>query len=672
MFTVETDASESGIGAILSQDGHPVAYISKALGPRTKGLSTYEKECMAVLMAVEHWRSYLQMGEFIILTNHHSLMHLSDQRLHTPWQHKAFTKLLGLSYKICYRKGSHNGAADALSRKFQEDKEQLCHISACTPTWLQEVTEGYNQDPYSTQLLTELSLNPSARKHFSLNSGLLKYKGRVWIGNNQALQLKLLTEIHASPVGGHSGFPVTYRKLKQLFAWPSMKKMTKVFVQQCQICLQAKPDRAKYPGLLQPLPVPDGAWQVVSLDFIEGLPMSDYANCILVVVDKFSKYAHFLPLAHPFTALSVAKLFMRHIFRLHGLPLVLISDRDKIFTSQLWEHLFEGSGTKLHFSSAYHPQTDGQTERVNQCLEIYLRCFVHSVPRKWAAWLHLAEYWYNTSYHSAIQATPFEILYGHPPCHFGISTQDCAIPDLAIWLKERQLMQSLVQQHLHRAQQQMKHYADKKRSFRTFDIGDWVYVKLQPYIQTSVAVRANHKLSFKYFGPFQITAKIGTVAYQLQLPPTSSIHPVFHVSQLKSAAGFSGTVQSHLPTSIAALQVPWRILDRRLTKRGNSTVSQVLIHWSDSTPEEATWEDYEDLRTRFPAALAWGQANSQGEGVVRGPDITEDVAVGEKTLKPEEEEETQTSTNETTEEAVPRPARVRRPNPRVQGPEWVA
>nr|CAH67116.1 H0502G05.7 [Oryza sativa] len=642
-------------------------------------------------MAIDHWRSYLQMGEFIILTDHHSLMHLSDQRLHTPWQHKAFTKLLGLSYRICYRKGTCNGPADALSRKFQDTEDELCHISACTLTWIQEVTDGYKQDPFSTQLLTELAVNATGRKHFTLNSGLIRFKGRVWIGDNPTLQSKLLTELHSSPIGGHSGFPVTYRKLKQLFAWPKMKKMTKTFVQQCQICLQAKPDRARYPGLLQPLPVPEGAWQVISLDFIEGLPRSDHSNCILVVVDKFSKYAHFLPLSHPFTALSVAKLFMKHIFKLHGLPLVIISDRDKVFTSQLWEHLFEGAGTKLHFSSAYHPQSDAQTERVNQCLEIYLRCFVHSVPTKWAAWLHLAEYWYNTSFHSSVQATPFEVLYGHSPSHFGIGSQDCAIPDLAQWLKERRLMQNLVQQHLHRAQQQMKHFADKKRSFRSFEVGDWVYLKLQPYVQTSVAVRANHKLAFKYFGPYQVTAKIGTVAYQLQLPSSTSIHPVFHVSQLKSAIGFTGPVQHQLPASTAPLQVPLRILDRRLTKRGNSAVAQVLIQWSASVPEDATWEDLDDLRSRFPAALAWGQANSQGEGLVRdSQDHPGDISQGSTAEEPEEEEGSrpevadeagsredkeeviQTSGDNQAWVATRRPVRERRPNPKVHGPEWVA
>ena len=137
------------------------------------------------------------------------------------------------------------------------------------------------------------------------------------------------------------------------------------FVSKCYVCQQAKPEHVKYPGLLQPLPVPDYTWQVVSLDFIEGLPTSQNCNCILVVVDKFSKYAHFVPLSHPFTAMKVAMLYMDHIFKLHGLPQAIISDRDRIFTSHLWQELFKLSGTDLKLSIAYHPQTDGQTERVN-------------------------------------------------------------------------------------------------------------------------------------------------------------------------------------------------------------------------------------------------------------------------------------------------------------------
>lgn len=152
------------------------------------------------------------------------------------------------------------------------------------------------------------------------------------------------------------------------------------FVQKCSVCLQAKLDRACYPGLLQPLPVPNAAWEIISLDFIEGLPLSCGANAILVVLNKYSKFVHFVPLHHPFSAATVAKLFMDNIYRLHGLPKSIISDRDRIFTSKLWQLLFKMAGIQLRMSSSYHPQTDGQSERVNQCLETFLRCFVHAYP----------------------------------------------------------------------------------------------------------------------------------------------------------------------------------------------------------------------------------------------------------------------------------------------------
>lgn len=141
------------------------------------------------------------------------------------------------------------------------------------------------------------------------------------------------------------------------------------------------------------------------MDFIEGLPRSNSFNCILVVVDRFSKYAYFLPLSHPFIALQVAVLFMINIFKLHDLPQAIVSDRDKIFTSNLWRELFKLLGTDLQMSSAYHSQTDGQSKRVNQCVETYLRCFVNSCPAKWSTWLALVEFWYNTSFHSSLGNT---------------------------------------------------------------------------------------------------------------------------------------------------------------------------------------------------------------------------------------------------------------------------
>jgi len=151
--------------------------------------------------------------------------------------------------------------------------------------------------------------------------------------------------------------------------------------------------------------------------------------CYHVIVDKLSKYAHFLPLAHPFTALQVAQLYFDQIYRLHGLPKAIISDRDKIFTSTIWQTLFKLSDTALLMSSSYHPQTDGQTERLNQCLETFLRCLVSSCPRKWKDYLPLAQFWYNTTMHSALGRSPFEVLYGHPPRMLGITPGD-AYPDI--------------------------------------------------------------------------------------------------------------------------------------------------------------------------------------------------------------------------------------------------
>jgi hypothetical protein len=169
-------------------------------------------------------------------------------------------------------------------------------------------------------------------------------------------------------------------------------------------------------------------------------------------IDKYTKYGHFVPLAHPFTALQVAQAYMDHVYKLHGLPEAIISDRDRIFTCALWRDLFKLTDTQLLMSSSYHPQTDEQIERLNQCLEGYLRCSVSSCPKQWAKWLNLMEFWYNTSYHSALGRSPFEILYGHPPRHFGIAIEiQTHAPELDQWLLEHNLLQDVVQHHLQRA-----------------------------------------------------------------------------------------------------------------------------------------------------------------------------------------------------------------------------
>jgi hypothetical protein len=347
------------------------------------------------------------------------------------------------------------------------------------------------------------------------------------------------------------------------------------------------------------------------MDFIEGLPISGQYNVILVVIDKFTKYAHFVPLRHPFTATTVAQVFMSTIYRLHGLPKTIVSDRDRIFTSRLWQELFKFSDTTLHMSSAYHPQTVGQSERLNQCMEAYLRCFVHSCPKKWSTWLPLAEYWYNTTYHSVLGKTPFEVLYGHPPRNFGIEAASCVSTDLETWLKERSTMQSLLQQHLLRAQQRMKSQADKKRSERSFQVGDMVFLKLQPYIQQSVATRGTQKLTFRYFGPYKVLQRIGEVAYKLELPASSQVHPVVHVSQIKKHIPANTQVHTSLnlmsDDPIFAL-VPAKVLCRSLIPHGAGTATRIKVRWSGDPPYLETWEDPDALCRSYPDAPAWGQA----------------------------------------------------------------
>jgi len=313
-------------------------------------------------------------------------------------------------------------------------------------------------------MIAKLALDPVAVPNFTLQSGVLRYRSRIWVGHDVSLQQRLLSEFHASAWGGHSGAPVTFRRLKRCFAWKGMKTAVQQFVQACSVCQQSKPDRSKLPGLLQPLPVPDTAWQVISLDFIEGLPLSASFNYIMVVVDLLTKYSHFIPLKHPFMAAGVAQSFFNTIYRLHGLPQSLVSDRDRIFTSHFWSELFKLADVKLCHSSAYHPQSDGQTERVNQCLETYLRSFVHACPTKWSSWLTAAEFWYNTCTHSTTGRTPFEALYGYPPRLLPVALGSTANEEVTQWVSGRDWMDQLLQHHLNRAKQHMKKHADLHRS----------------------------------------------------------------------------------------------------------------------------------------------------------------------------------------------------------------
>lgn len=335
-------------------------------------------------------------------------------------------------------------------------------------------------------------------------------------------------------MAGHTGVTRTLLRLLTTFYWPGMRDDVKAFIAACPVCQQTKYSTQPPAGLLQPLPIPSKVWEDVTMDFITGLPTSRGQAVIMVVVDRLTKYVHFGTLPDHFNATKAAQVFADIVVKHHGFPATIVSDRDPIFISRFWEELFALSGTTLKRSTAYHPQTDGQTEVMNRSLEQYLRAFTHAKPTNWTAYLGWAEFCANTSYHSSIKMTPFQALYGRaPPILPPYSRDKTSVQALDELLRDRDATVTQLKANLQEAQHRMAQKANAKRRELEFEEGDMVLLRLQPYRQTSVACRSSNKLARRYYGPFKILKRVGMVAYRLELPQHAKIHPVFHVSQLK-------------------------------------------------------------------------------------------------------------------------------------------
>ncbi|KAD4178089.1 hypothetical protein E3N88_26680 [Mikania micrantha] len=356
-FTVECDASSEGVGAILTQDKHPIAYFSKGFSPSNRLKSAYDRELLALVLAVQKWNHYLMGHHFLIKTDHYTLKFLLEQRVTTTEQQRLLLKLMPYDFSIIHRSGSENKGADALSRR-----PQLFAISLPHCLDIADIRAALEHDPYTFRIVESLTHDSSTLPGYTLKGQLLYFKGKLVVPNASGLRDKLIQEAHATPSAGHGGYLKTLKRLSAQFYWPNLSKDVRVFIQQCVTCQRNKYDTLSPAGLLQPLPIPQQVWEDISLDFITGLPSSHRFDTILVVVDRLSKYAHFLALSHPFTAKSVASLFCKEIVRLHGFPRSIVSDRDPVFLSSFWQELFRLSQTKLKMSTSYHPQTDGQTE----------------------------------------------------------------------------------------------------------------------------------------------------------------------------------------------------------------------------------------------------------------------------------------------------------------------
>lgn len=482
---------------------------------------------MAIVKAVQKWRPYLIGRKFIVRTDQMSLKYILEQRVVGSDYQRWVTKLMGFDFEVQYRTGESNRVADALSRK---EPTPVCDaMEVGLWKFWEKLKLEIQGDEFIQQVKADLETHSKDHRGFSLLRGNLLFKGRLVVPAKSALKDEIIREFHDSPIGGHAGEKKTYQRVASEVFWTGMRMDIVDYIRKCIICQQHKALTSSPSGLLQPIPLPEQMWDEITMDFIEGLPKSDGWDTIWVVVDRLSKYAHFIPLRHPFSAATVANSFMKEVFRLHGLPKSIISDRDRIFLSQFWLEMFRLHGVDLKRSTAYHPQTDGQSEVVNRCLETYLRCFCSEKPKQWARWLAWAEFWYEG--------------------------QQTAIDTLDRLLEDRDAILDDLRVNLIRAQQKMQTQANKHHRDVEFQEGEWVYLKLRPYRQQSLAKRRFEKLAARYYDPFRINKRVGKVAYKLELPPSSLVHPTFHVSQLKVAYGVPTQPTELLPQLNAELEL---------------------------------------------------------------------------------------------------------------------
>jgi len=374
----------------------------------------------------------------------------------------------------------------------------------------------------------------------------------------------------------------------------------------CEVCQRVKVEHQRPADLLQPLKVTEWKWEEIGMDFIVGLPCTrDSYDSIWVIVDRLTKAAHFIPVKTTYTEAKLAELYMSRIVCLHGLPKKIVSDRGTQFTSCFWQKLHESMGTKLNFSSAYHPQTDGQTERTNQVLEDMLRACSLKHGCSWDKSLPYAEFSYNNSYQASLKMAPFEALYGRKcrtPLYWSQTGESQVFGPEILQEAERQVQ--IIWDNLRTAQSLQKSYADTRRRELTFEVGDYVYLKVSP-IRGLRRFKVKGKLSPRYIGPFQILERKGEVAYQLELPERlSDVHDVFHVSQLKKCLRVP---EEQLPLEELNVQDdltysehPVKILEtsQRITR--SKIIKMCKVQWSHHSEDEATWEREDELMAEFP------------------------------------------------------------------------
>ncbi|WVZ80609.1 LOW QUALITY PROTEIN: hypothetical protein U9M48_028068, partial [Paspalum notatum var. saurae] len=436
------------------------------------------------------------------------------------------------------------------------------------PTIKDQIIAAQKQDKGMAHIRAEI--DDQKKACFKLDKeGVLWFKNRLVVPKDMELRKKILDEAHTSMFTLHPGSNKMYQDLKQKFWWTRMKREIAKYVSKCDVYQRVKADHLKPAGMLQPLAVPAWKWEDIHMDFIVGLPRTPKGyDSIWVIIDRFTKSVHFIPIKTTYRAKQYAELYISQI----------------LFVSRFWEQLQTALGTNLIHSSTYHPQTSGQVERVNQILEDMLRACALTYSTKWDERLPLAEFAYNNSYQKSLEMAPFEALYGRwcrTPLNWSEPGERVTFgPDLVTQAEEQKI------------------YSDKRRRPIVFEKDDYVYLRVSP-MKGVHRFGVKGKLAPRYVGPFKITEQCGPVAYRLELPPhLAAVHDMFHVSQLKKLTEEEiDTSQIQIQPDLTYEEKPIKILDQKQRSTRRRTINFYKVQWSNHSEEEATWEQEEFLQT---------------------------------------------------------------------------
>ncbi|GJW16377.1 hypothetical protein Tco_0020510 [Tanacetum coccineum] len=616
-FIVYCDASHKGLGAVLMQKEKVIAYASRQLKIHEKNYTTHDLELGVVVFALKMWRHYLYGTKCVVFTDHKSLQHILDQKELNMRQRRWLELLSDYDCELRYHPGKANVVADALSRK---SRPKPLRVRALVMTIglnllvqiLNAQVEARKEGNYRREDLYGMikKLEPCADETLYL-------KNRSWIPCFGNLRTLIMHESHKSKYLIHPGSDKMYQDLKKLYWWPNMKAEIATYVSKCMTCAKVKAEYQKPSGLLVQPKIPQWKWENITMDFVTKLPkMASGQDTIWVIVDRLTKSAHFLPMKETDTMEKLTRQYLKEVVSRHGVPVSIISDRDSKFMSHFWKSLNEALGTQLDMSTAYHPQTDGQSERTIQTLEDMLRACVMDFGKGWDRHLPLIEFSYNNSYHTSIKAAPFEVLYGRkcrsPICWAEVGDAQLTGPEIV-----RETTKKIIQikHRLQASRDRQRSYADKRRKPLEFQVGDKVMLKVSPW-KGVIHFGKRGKLNPHYIGPFKILAKVGMVTYRLELPEKlSHVHSTFHVSNLKKCLSDEPLAipldEIYIDDKLNFIEEPVEIMDREVKRLKQSHIQIVKVRWNSRRGPEYTWEREDQMQKKYHHLFANPESASQ-------------------------------------------------------------